>query len=115
VDHASFAAANLERQDLRALAARVGYRVAAPGETMFPVTFPGRLVATLVDGRVVEERLDVNLGHPDNPLSFAQVVAKFEDNVAVALGAQGAARVVACVQALPELSAAELAAALVPR
>jgi hypothetical protein len=33
----------------------------------------------------------------------------------VALGAQGAARVVACVQALPELSAAELAAALVPR
>ncbi|WBY01062.1 MmgE/PrpD family protein [Ramlibacter tataouinensis] len=114
IEHATFAADNLRRPDLLALARRVGYRIAAEGETRFPETFPGRLVATLADGRQVEERLDVNLGHPGHPLSFDQVVAKFSANATAALGAAGAARVVASVRRLPEIDAASLAAALVP-
>lgn len=112
IDHATFATGNLQREDIRALAHRVSYRVAAAGETRFPETFPGRIVVTLADGRQVEERLDVNLGHPDNPLTFAHVVAKFNDNTRVALGVDGAARVVDCIQRLPEISAATLAATL---
>jgi 2-methylcitrate dehydratase PrpD len=112
VEHATFDAANLRRADLRALASRVSYRVAAPGETGFPETFPGRLTATLGDGRVLEERLDVNLGHPGNPLSFERVQAKFRDNATRALGAAGVARVIDCVQSLPKISAAEFSAAL---
>lgn len=115
VGHATFGADSLQREDLRALASRVGYRVAAPGETRFPETFPGRIVVTLADGRQLEERLDVNLGHPDNPLTLEQVVAKFKDNATLALGEAGADRVVDCVQRLPELSAVELAAALSAR
>ncbi len=115
IDHATFAEDNLRRSDVRSLAQRVSYRAALAGETRFPETFPGRLVFTLDDGRRLEERLDVNLGHPDNPLSFEQVEAKFTDNTSTALGPDGAARVVQRVRNLASISAAELAAVLVPR
>ncbi len=114
VDHDTFSMANLGREDIQAVARRVGYRVAAPGETRFPQTFPGRIEVTLTDGQRIEERLDVNLGHPDHPLSFEQVVAKFDDNTRLALGKNGAARVVDCVQRLSQIDAATLAAALSP-
>jgi 2-methylcitrate dehydratase PrpD len=51
LDHASFEPASIAREELLALAARVTYRVAAPGETPFPRTFPGWVEATLRDGR----------------------------------------------------------------
>lgn len=112
IDHASFEAANLGREDLLALAARVSYRVAEPGETPFPRTFPGWVEATLTDGRKLVERLDVNTGHPDNPLPLERVAAKFRDNAAPALGDAGVDRVIGLVRALPMTSPAELAGAL---
>jgi 2-methylcitrate dehydratase PrpD len=114
IDHRTFEAANIAREDLLALAARVTYRVAAPGETPFPRTFPGWVEATLADGTRRVERLDVNAGHPDNPLSLEQVAAKFRGNSAEVLGDAGVERVVELVRALPEASAAELARALRP-
>lgn len=112
VGHATFESANLGRSDLRALAQRVHYRVAEPGETPFPRTYPGRLTAELHDGRSIEERLDTNLGHPDNPLSFAQVQAKFRDNAGRALGEAGVRRVIEAVQDLPRMSAQAFSATL---
>jgi 2-methylcitrate dehydratase PrpD len=112
IDHRTFEAANLTRPDLLALAARVTYRVAAPGETPFPRTFPGWVEATLADGTQRVERLDVNAGHPDNPLTLEQVAGKFRDNAAEALGDAGAERVVSLVSALPQAAPAELARAL---
>lgn len=112
VGHRSFEPPQLERRDLLALAARIGYRTAKPGETRFPATFPGWVEATLVDGRRFVERLDVNAGHPDNPLADEVVHAKFADNVRDMLGDAGAKRVARLVAALPRTSAAELAAAL---
>lgn len=112
IDHRTFEAANLARTDLLELAARVTYRVAAPGETPFPRTFPGWVEATLADGSRRVERLDVNAGHPDNPLSLEQVAAKFRDNATEALGETGAERVVSLVGALPESAPVELAKAL---
>jgi 2-methylcitrate dehydratase PrpD len=112
IDHGTFEAANLSRPDLLALAARVTYRVAAPGETPFPRTFPGWVEATLADGTKRVERLDVNAGHPDNPLTLEQVAAKFRDNGAEVLGDAGVERVVALVGALPQAAPAEIAKAL---
>jgi 2-methylcitrate dehydratase PrpD len=112
IDHRTFEAANLARKDLLELAARVTYRVAAPGETPFPRTFPGWVEATLADGSKRIERLDANRGHPDNPLTLQQVAAKFHDNGAEVLGDAGVERVVSLVSALPQAAPAELARAL---
>lgn len=112
IDHRTFEAANLARKDLLELAARVTYRVAAPGETPFPRTFPGWVEATLADGTTRVERLDVNAGHPDNPLALEQVAAKFRDNAAAALGEAGVERAVSLVAALPASPPAEIARAL---
>jgi 2-methylcitrate dehydratase PrpD len=112
IGHRTFEASQLARGDLLALAARVTYRVAKSGETRFPATFPGWIEATLVDGRRFVARVDVNAGHPDNPLSDAAVHDKFVDNARDALGAAGAARAAELVMALPRTSATELAQAL---
>jgi 2-methylcitrate dehydratase PrpD len=114
IGHATFDPANLARRDLASFAARVTYRVAGPQETPFPRTFPGWLEATLRDGRTLVERVDVNAGHPDNPLSSGRVRAKFTDNARAALGDDGVARVAELVAALPGTRAAALAAALAP-
>lgn len=112
IDHRTFESANLGRHDLLQLADRVTYRVAAPGETPFPRTFPGWVEATLRDGRKLVERLEVNAGHPDNPLSLEAVAAKFRDNTSAALGEAAADRVIALVAALPDTTAAQLGHAL---
>lgn len=112
IDHRTFDAANIARKDLLELAARVTYRLAAPGETPFPRTFPGWVEATLADGTKRVERLDANRGHPDNPLTLEQVAAKFRDNAAEALGDAGVERVISLVSALPRAAPAELARAL---
>ncbi|HYC36022.1 MAG TPA: MmgE/PrpD family protein [Usitatibacter sp.] len=112
LDHRTFEAANLGRAELLDLAARVTYRVAQPGETPFPRTFPGWVEATLADGRKVIERLDVNAGHPDNPLSLEQVAAKFRDNAAATLGEAACANAIALTRALPATPAADLGRAL---
>ena len=112
IDHASFEPANIARQPLLDLAARVTYRMAQPGETPFPRTFPGWVEATLADGTRLVERLDVNTGHPDNPLALEQVAAKFRDNAAAALGDAGVDRVIGLVRSLPMTTPAQLAAAL---
>jgi 2-methylcitrate dehydratase PrpD len=112
IGHHSFDSPNLARPDLIALAARVGYRMAKPGETPFPAMFPGWVEATLADGRRLVEHVDVNAGHPDNPLSDEAVHTKFVDNARDALGGDAALRVAELVAALPRTSAADLAHAL---
>jgi 2-methylcitrate dehydratase PrpD len=114
IDHATFDEANLRRKELLDLAKRVRYRVAAAGETPFPRTFPGWVEATLTDGRRIVERLDVNVGHPDNPLSTPAVRAKFAGNADDALGEEPALRLAELVMALPATSADELGRALAP-
>ncbi len=112
IGHRTFEMPNLKRADILDLAARVSYRIAAPGETPFPRTFPGWVEARLVDGRTIVERMDVNAGHPDNPLAREQVEAKFLDNAGEALGEAGAKRVVELVAELPATSPTRLAGAL---
>ena len=112
IDHATFDEANLRRRELLDLAQCVRYRVAAPGETSFPRTFPGWVEASLSDGRRVVERLDVNAGHPDNPLWTDVVRAKFMTNASGTLGGEAALRLAEVVMALPATTADELGRAL---
>ena len=112
IGHRTFAAENLARDELLRLASKVTYRSARPGEMPFPRSFPGLLEATLADGRRVVQRLDVNRGHPDNPLSFDEVAAKFRDNARDALGEARAEETIRLVTALPRASAVEIARSL---
>lgn len=114
IGHRTFAASNLARAELLELAAKVTYRTAQPGEVPFPRTFPGLVEATLADGRRIVKRLDVNRGHPDNPLALDEVAAKFRDNASETLGGARTDEAIRLAMALPETSAAELARALVP-
>lgn len=109
IDHDTFAPENIVRADLLALAARVNYRVSEPGETTFPKYFPGLVVAKLVGGRAFEQRLDINVGNPDNPLSRAALEAKFRANVRGILSEAQAGRVISILNGLEAASMGDLA------
>ena len=114
IGHRTFASSNLTRAELLELAAKVSYRTARSGEMPFPRTFPGLLEATLANGRRIVQRLDVNRGHPDNPLSLDEVCAKFRENTVEVLGGAAAEEAIRLAMALPATSPAGLARALVP-
>ncbi|MDX2204230.1 MAG: MmgE/PrpD family protein [Hyphomicrobiaceae bacterium] len=80
VDHKTFTSDYLRREDALTLAKRVRYRVAGPDETTFPTYYPGWLRMRLRDGRLLEERLDINRGSPGNPLSQDEVARKWREN-----------------------------------
>jgi 2-methylcitrate dehydratase PrpD len=64
--------------EVQALARRVGYYVDPdyPG----PGRFKGAVHVTLKDGRRISEVQEYNLGSPQNPMTDAQLRAKFDDN-----------------------------------
>ena len=80
INHNTFILKNLNRNDIKAISDLVSYESADPSTTMFPKTFPGHLLVTLKDGKVITERLDINIGHPDNPISQELLLDKFSDN-----------------------------------
>ncbi len=65
---------------VRALAAKVRYRI-DPGNP-YPRAFTGHLRATLSDGRVIEERQPHFRGGAQEPLSAAEIAAKYAANSA---------------------------------
>jgi len=71
------------------VASRVIYTVdpASP----FPRTFPGWVRVRLKDGATLEAREESQRGGPDRPITQEEIVAKFRDNAARALGPDGAA------------------------
>jgi 2-methylcitrate dehydratase PrpD len=92
--------------EIRALATRIHYEVdpAYPG----PGRFKGEVRITLRGGRVVHEIQEHNLGSPENPMSEAQLQAKFDDNASPVLDAaarERLARAVATVDDLDDVSA----------
>jgi 2-methylcitrate dehydratase PrpD len=74
----AYSAQNLHNPEILALAHRVHYHVdhGFPG----PGRFKGAVRITLHDGRVIDEIQEHNLGSPENPMSAAQLRAKFEEN-----------------------------------
>lgn len=84
-----------------ALAARVRCVADARCDEIFPNQLPAVLRVRMLDGRQLEERIDVNRGGPDNPLSDAELAAKFSTNAAHSMPAAAADRVAAAALALP--------------
>lgn len=82
IDGDSFTAHSIQRADLLAIARRVGYRVAAPGETTFPRYFPGWVEVVLANGEKRSSRMDVNRGTPELPMDDDALRGKFRQNLA---------------------------------
>ncbi|MCB1740827.1 MAG: MmgE/PrpD family protein [Gammaproteobacteria bacterium] len=108
VDQTSFSEASIRREDLLSLARRVTYENAQKGTTGFPTYFPGHLLVTLDDGRVVEKRVAINRGNPDAPLTDEEVARKFHSNIAGIVPEARAAIIIekmAALDALADMSA----------
>ncbi len=105
----AYSAESLRDAEILALARKVRYHVdpTYPG----PGRFKGAVQVTMNDGRVVEEIEEYNRGSAENPMTYAELRAKFDENAAAFLTAQQRERVAATVAQLETLkSAAELLA-----
>jgi 2-methylcitrate dehydratase PrpD len=58
---------------------------------------------TLRNGRVIREVQEHNLGSPENPMSDAQLRAKFEDNAAAVLDTDARDRLASAIAAVDDL------------
>ena len=58
---------------------------ALDAQTTFPRHYTGEVVVTMDDGRVLRNRVAINRGNPDRPLSNAEIEAKYFENCAVSL------------------------------
>ncbi len=78
--------------DRRRLAGLVTCFADAAAGAAFPNQFPGVLRAATRDGSIHEARVDHNRGGPENPLSDAELGAKFRANAAAAFPPAAVAR-----------------------
>ncbi|MEU8900336.1 MmgE/PrpD family protein [Nocardia sp. NPDC048505] len=102
VFHEDFTDAAARDPERLALAARVRCDADPHCDTIFPHQFPAVLTAHLCDGSVLVERVDHNRGGPGNPLSAAELAAKFRLNTARTLSATRAAQISDLVYGLAE-------------
>ncbi len=80
LDHASFAPGNLRDPAVNALADRVGFEVDAAATDRR--VLGGRVRIQLTDGRVLEHTVAHMRGMPQNPMTEADLTAKFRANAA---------------------------------
>jgi 2-methylcitrate dehydratase PrpD len=92
---------SLKNPEILALARRVNYRVDPdyPG----PGRFKGAVTIALKDGRIFEEVEEYNRGSAENPMSYAELRAKFDDNSSECLSAAQRDRLADAIQKLDEL------------
>jgi 2-methylcitrate dehydratase PrpD len=96
-----------------ALARRVTYRV----DPAFPPPgrFKGAVTITLTDGRVFSEVEEYNRGSAENPMTAAELRAKFDDNAGSVLDGPASERLAAAVASVETLEDASTIAALASR
>ncbi len=87
--------------EILALARRVTYRV----DPSFPPPgrFKGAVTITLLDGRVFSEVEEYNRGSAENPMTGAELRAKFDDNAGSVLDAAARDRLAAAVAAVDSM------------
>ena len=81
----AYSAQHLTNPAILALAQRVKYYI--DPDFPPPGRFKGAVQITLHDGRVISDTQEHNLGSPDNPMSAAQLRAKFDENAGSILSA----------------------------
>jgi 2-methylcitrate dehydratase PrpD len=96
---------------VRALCDRMRYRF--DPESAFPKYYSGAVEIRMKDGRTLKQREQVNRGSRDNPLSRADIVAKFHSTAARALSPSRVEQLVEQILGIESAAAAEdFAAAL---
>ena len=92
---------NLKNPEILALARRVHYHVDPdyPG----PGRFKGAVTITLKDGRIFEELEEYNRGSAENPMTYSEFRAKFDDNSSAFLSAVQRDQLADTIQTLDEL------------
>ena len=93
--------ASFRDPEILSLARRVHYHVDPdyPG----PGRFKGAVEITLTDGRVITEVQEHNLGSPENPMTEADLRAKFDENAAGTLDAAQRARLADAILRIEEM------------
>lgn len=81
---------------------KVDYQIDAYAE--FPRYYGGEVVVTLEDGRTLNQRVPINRGNPERPLTNDEIEAKFFENCSLTLDATAAHRIRALVLRLDELA-----------
>jgi 2-methylcitrate dehydratase PrpD len=99
---AEFAPEALTEPRIERLMDKVEYQV-DPGAD-FPRYYSGEVVVTLDDGRTLRERVPVNRGNPERPLTNDEIEAKFFDNCGLTLDRPAARCIRDLVLGLDELS-----------
>jgi 2-methylcitrate dehydratase PrpD len=99
----TYTPARLDDPRILGLARRIRYAIDA--ESRFPAAFPGAVRVELVDGRVLETRVDEPRGGPGRPLAREAIVEKFRANAGLALPPERVRALEHVVLDLPHLSA----------
>lgn len=73
-------------------------------DRIFPAQFPATLTIRTHDGATLVERVHVNRGGPDDPLSDEELLTKFEDNAGRSMAAGDVAELATRLLRLEELS-----------
>jgi 2-methylcitrate dehydratase PrpD len=103
---AAYGAGSLKNPEILALARRVHYHVDPdyPG----PGRFKGAVKIVFKNGRTVEEVEEYNRGSAENPMTYEELRAKFDDNASGFLSAQQRDRLVSQIDRLDTLPNANI-------
>jgi 2-methylcitrate dehydratase PrpD len=81
-------------------------------DTTFPRHYSGEVQVTLDDGRTLTNRVAVNRGNPERPLTNAEIEAKFFENAALTLSEGAMRQIRDRVLGMEQFSASELESTL---
>ncbi|RAI58607.1 hypothetical protein DOO78_13025 [Roseicella frigidaeris] len=99
---AQFDPARINDPLVRRVLARTEVIADAALNARYPAEFPARVTITLEDGPSFTETVLLPKGDPGQPLSDAELEAKFRDNCAASLTPERTAQLQAAIQGLPE-------------
>jgi 2-methylcitrate dehydratase PrpD len=91
--HEDFEDESAHDPQILALAAKVNVNASDECDAIFPFQFPAVLTAHLKDGTSMTEKVLVNRGGPQNPLTDDELALKFESNVRASLNPEKAREV----------------------
>jgi 2-methylcitrate dehydratase PrpD len=98
---AEFAPEALTEPRIERLMDKIDYEVDAQAD--FPRYYGGEVVVTLDDGRTLRERVPVNRGNPERPLTNEEIEAKFFENCSTTIDDTAARRIRDMVLRLDQL------------
>jgi len=99
---AQFSPARINDPLVRQVLANTEVVADAALNALYPDKFPARVTITLKSGASFQETVLVPKGDPQDPLSAAELEAKFRDNAAAILGAVRAGELLQAIYALPD-------------